>query len=101
MNARPLGNRIVVKPVSEEKESAGGIFIPDCVADQSNQAVVIAVGPGLKNKDGKIITMSVKVNDRIVMGKDTGHKIKLDSEDLVVVTEDDIFAVIEEGESNV
>lgn len=97
MKAKPLSNRVVVKPVVEEKQTPGGIIIPDNVAtNKSNQAIILAVGPGHKNKEGNIVSMTVSVNDRVVISKDAGHKVTIDGEDLVIVTEDDIFAIIED-----
>jgi chaperonin GroES len=96
MALRPLHNRIVVErsEVSEQK-SAGGIIIPDSAKEKPQEATVVAVGPGKLDKDGKRQPMDVKVGDRILIGKYAGSDIKLDNKDYVILTEDEVLAVIE------
>ncbi len=96
MALRPLHNRIVVErsEVSEQK-SVGGIIIPDSAKEKPQEAVVIAVGPGKIDKDGKRQPMDVKVGDRILIGKYSGSDIKLDNKEYVILTEDEVLAVIE------
>lgn len=96
MALRPLHNRIVVErsEVAEQK-SIGGIIIPDSAKEKPQEATVIAVGPGKLDKDGKRQPMDVKVGDRILIGKYAGSDIKLDNKEYVILTEDEVLAVIE------
>jgi chaperonin GroES len=96
MALRPLHNRIVVErsEVSEQK-SIGGIIIPDSAKEKPQEATVIAVGPGKLDKDGKRQSMDVKVGDRVLIGKYAGSDIKLDNKEYVILTEDEVLAVVE------
>jgi chaperonin GroES len=94
MKLRPLHDRVVVKRLEEEKKSAGGILIPDTAAEKPLKAQVIAVGPGKRTDDGKIHAPDVKVGDQVLIGKYSGTEVKVDGEDLVVLREDDILAVL-------
>jgi chaperonin GroES len=96
MALRPLHNRIVVErsEVAEQK-SSGGIIIPDSAKEKPQEAVVIAVGPGKLDKDGKRQPMDVKVGDRILIGKYAGSDIKIDNKEYVILTEDEVLAVVE------
>ena len=93
MNLRPLHDRVIVKRLEEEKKSAGGIIIPDNAAEKPVRGEVIAVGPGKKSDDGKVIAMDVKKGDVILFGKYSGSEVKVDGQDLLVMREDDIMAV--------
>ncbi len=94
MKLRPLHDRVVVKRLEEEKKSAGGIIIPDQAAEKPLKAEVVAVGPGKRTDDGKIHAVDVKKGDTVLIGKYSGTEVKLDGQDLVVLREDDILAVI-------
>jgi chaperonin GroES len=94
MSLRPLHDRVIVKRLEEEKKSAGGILIPDSAAEKPTRAEVIAVGPGKRSDDGKIQPVDVKKGDIVLIGKYSGSEIKDDGQDLVVLREDDILAVI-------
>ena len=78
MKIRPLHDRVIVKRLDEERKSAGGIVIPDNVAEKPDQGEVIAVGPGKRNDDGKREPLDVKVGDRILFGKYSGSTVKID-----------------------
>lgn len=95
MNIRPLHDRIVAQRVELEEEVRGGIIIPDSAKDKPQEAKVIAVGPGKLDDSGKRLPVDVKVDDRVLIGKYSGSEIKLDGQDLVILREDDILAVIE------
>ncbi len=95
MNFRPLYDRVLVKRVSSESKSAGGLIIPDTAKEKPQEALVIAVGNGRAMDDGKIRPMTLKVNDRVLFGKYTGDEIKLDGEEHVILREEDILAVLE------
>lgn len=94
MKLRPLHDRVIVKRLEEEKKSAGGILIPDSAAEKPQRGEVIAVGPGRVMDDGKVRPCDVKKGDIVLFGKYSGSEVKLDGEDLVVMKEDDIVAVI-------
>lgn len=92
----PLHNRVVVRRLDPQTQSAGGIIIPDNVAEKSDRAIVIAAGPGLTTKEGVLIPITVKVNDQVLFPARAGQVIKIHGEDLLVLGEDEIFAVITE-----
>jgi len=95
MNFRPLYDRVLVKRVTSESKSAGGLIIPDSAKEKPQEALVIAVGNGRALDDGKIRPMTLKVNDRVLFGKYIGDEIKLDGEEHVILREEDILAVLE------
>lgn len=94
MNIRPLHDRVLVKRVEDEEQVRGGIIIPDTAKEKPQQAEVVAVGPGKVDDDGKRQPMDVKKGDRVLIGKYSGSEIKLDGEDMVILREDEILAVI-------
>ena len=95
MNIRPLHDRVVVKRTEEEKLSPGGIVIPDSATEKPMRGEVIAVGTGKLLDDGKIRPLDVEKGDKILFGKYSGTEIKLDGEDIVVMREDDVLAILE------
>lgn len=95
MKLRPLHDRVVVKRVEEEKKSAGGIFIPDSAAEKPQRGKVLAVGKGKTNEQGDLRPLDVKVGDTVLFGKYSGSEIKWDGDDVLMMREDDILAVIE------
>ena len=95
MKIRPLHDRVVVKRLEEERRSAGGIVIPDNAAEKPDQGEVLAVGPGKTNDKGETKALSVKVGDRVLFGKYSGQTVKVDGDELLVMKEDDLFAVVE------
>ena len=95
MKIRPLHDRVVIKRMEEEKSSPGGIIIPDSATEKPIKGEVIAVGNGKILDDGKVQPLDVKVGDSVLFGKYAGTEIKLDSDELVVMKEDDIMAVID------
>ncbi len=94
MALRPLHDRVIVKRLEEAKTSAGGILIPDSAAEKPLRAEVISVGPGKRSDDGKIHPLDVKKGDKVLIGKYSGTEVKIDGDELVVLREDDIMAVI-------
>jgi len=94
---RPLGDRILVKRLDEEKEqrTAGGIIIPDTAKEKPMEAKVEAVGPGRRLDDGKLVKLDVKVGDRVLIGKYSGTDVKIDGEEYLIMREDDVLGVIE------
>jgi chaperonin GroES len=92
---RPLGNRVLVRRLEPEETLKGGIILPDTAKKKQEQAEVLAVGPGKKDKSGKECAMPVKPGDKILMDKYSGQEIKLDDEELIILRADDIIAIIE------
>ncbi|MFT7115969.1 MAG: chaperonin GroES [Rhodoferax sp.] len=95
MKLRPLHDRVIVKRVENETKTASGIVIPDSAAEKPDQGEVLAVGPGKKNDKGEVSPMAVKVGDRVLFGKYSGQTVKVDGDELLVMKEDDLFAVVE------
>ena len=95
MNLRPLHDRVIVKRLENETKTASGIYIPDNAAEKPGQGEVLAVGPGKRNDKGEQIALNVKVGDRVLFGKYSGQTVKIDGNELLVMKEDDLFAVVE------
>ena len=91
---RPLHDRVVVKRVEAEEKSKGGIIIPDTAKEKPQQGEVVAVGPGGRDENGKLIAMDLKAGDRVLFGKWSGTEVKLDGEELLIMKESDIMGVI-------
>jgi chaperonin GroES len=91
----PLHDRIVIEPVVQEEVLASGIVIPDTAKEKPQQGKVIAVGPGRLDDNGKRISMDVKVGDRVLYAKYTGQEVKIDREELIVISEKDVLAKVE------
>ena len=94
MKFRPLHDRVVVKRIDAEEKSTGGIIIPDTAKEKPSQGEVIAVGPGGRDENGKIVKLDVKAGDRVLFGKWSGTEVKLDGEELLIMKESDIMGVI-------
>jgi len=94
MKIRPLADRLVVKRVKQEEKSKGGIIIPDSAKEKPIEGEVIAVGNGKVQKNGKVRPLDVKGGDRVLFGKYSGNEIKLDGVEHVILTEDDVLAVL-------
>lgn len=96
MNIKPLSNHVLIEPVKEEEKTKAGIFLPDTASkEKSEEGVVIAVGPGKKTDDGKIVPMSVKPGDKVLFTKYGPNEIKIDGKEYLIATESDILAIIE------
>lgn len=95
MKIRPLHDRVVVRRMEEERTTPGGIVIPDNATEKPSQGEVIAIGNGKVLENGEVRKLDVKKGDKILFGKYSGSEVKFDNEDLVVMREDDIMAVIE------
>ncbi|MBZ4184812.1 MULTISPECIES: co-chaperone GroES [Thermomonas] len=93
-NIKPLHDRVVIKRMEEEKLSAGGIVIPDSATEKPIKGEVIAVGTGKMLENGQVRAPQVKVGDKVLFGKYSGTEVKLDGVELLVVKEDDLFAVL-------
>ena len=95
MALRPLNDRVIVKRLDNERTTASGIVIPESAAEKSDQGEVLAVGPGKRTDDGKVLPLDLKVGDKILFGKYAGQSVKVDGEELLVIREEEIFAIIE------
>ncbi|MFA5522240.1 MAG: co-chaperone GroES [Castellaniella sp.] len=95
MALRPLHDRVIVKRLDNERTTASGIVIPDSAAEKPDQGEVVAVGPGKKTEDGKILPVDLKVGDKVLFGKYSGQTVKVDGEELLVIREEEILAVVQ------
>jgi chaperonin GroES len=95
MKIRPLHDRVIVKRLDEEKKTASGLVIPDTAAEKPDQGEVVAVGKGKRGDDGKLIPIDVKVGDRVLFGKYSGQSVRVKSDELLVMREEDIMGVVE------
>ncbi|HLK82494.1 MAG TPA: co-chaperone GroES [Xanthobacteraceae bacterium] len=96
MKFRPLHDRVVVKRIDAEERSAGGIIIPDTAKEKPSQGEVIAVGPGGRDEQGKLIPLDVQVGNRVLFGKWSGTEVKIDGVEYLIMKESDIMGVLEE-----
>ena len=95
MKLRPLHDRVIVKRLDSEVKTASGIVIPDNAAEKPDQGEVLAVGPGKRNDKGDFIALNCKPGDRVLFGKYSGQTVKVDGDELLVMREEDLFAVVE------
>ena len=95
MKFRPLHDRVVVRRIEQEQKTAGGIIIPDTAKEKPQEGEIVAVGPGARNEAGEIVPLDVKPGDRVLFGKWSGSEVKVDGEELLIMKESDIMAVIE------
>jgi len=91
---QPLGDRVLVEPLEAEEKSSGGILIPDTAKEKQQKGIVIAVGKGRVNEDGKLTPLEVKVNDHVLFGRYTGSEVKIGATDYLIIKEDDILGII-------
>jgi len=92
---RPLHNRIIVQRIKDEEKTKGGIIIPDSAKEKPTEGKVIAAGPGRRDEKGHLIAMDVKKGDRVLFGKYSGNEVVLDGEDHLIISEDDVLAILE------
>jgi chaperonin GroES len=95
MKFRPLHDRVMVRRVDPEGKTTGGIIIPDTAQEKPMEGEIVAAGPGKRDEKGKVVPLDVKAGDRILFGKWSGTEIKLDGEDLLIMSESDIMGVLE------
>ena len=95
MKIRPLHDRVIVKRLEEERKTASGIVIPDSAAEKPDQVEIIAIGNGKVLEDGSVLTLDVKVGDKVLFGKYSGQTVKVSGEELLVMREEDIMGVVE------
>ena len=95
MNIRPLHDRVVVRRIEEDTVSAGGIVLPDTASEKPSQGEILAAGPGKKDDDGNRMKLDVGVGDKIIFGQYAGSTVKVDGEELLILSENEIFGVLE------
>ncbi|NGP17372.1 MULTISPECIES: co-chaperone GroES [Devosia] len=95
MGFRPLHDRVVVRRVDSEEKTKGGIIIPDTAKEKPSEGVIVSVGPGARDEQGKINALDVKAGDRVLFGKWSGTEVKLNGEDLIIMKESDIMGIVE------
>jgi chaperonin GroES len=94
MNLRPLHDRVIVKRLDQETKTASGLIIPDAAAEKPDQGEVLAIGNGKVQENGSLRPLEVKVGDRVLFGKYSGQAVKVNGEELLVMREEDIMAVV-------
>jgi len=94
---RPLGDRILVKRIKEEDKTKGGIIIPDTAKEKPSEGEIIAVGPGGRDENGKLIPIDLKTGDRVLFGKWSGTEVKIDGVDYLIMKESDIMGVLDQS----
>ena len=97
MKFRPLHDRVVVTRIDPEAKSAGGIIIPDTAKEKPQEGRVVAIGPGGRDENGKLIPIDVKIGDRVLFGKWSGTEVKIDSIEYLIMKESDIMGVLDES----
>jgi chaperonin GroES len=95
MALKPLGDRVVVKPIEQDEITAGGIMLPDTAKEKPQKGTVLAVGPGNRNDAGEHVALDVAVDDTVLFAKYAGTEIKIDGEKVLVLRESDILAIVE------
>lgn len=94
MKFRPLHDRVVVSRIESDTKTPGGIIIPESAAEKPQQGEVIAVGPGARGDDGKVVALDVKEGDKVLFGKWSGTEVKIDGNELLIMKESDIMGVL-------
>ena len=95
MKFRPLHDRVLIRVLDSEEKTSGGIIIPDTAKEKPQEGEVVAVGPGAKSEDGKIVSMDVKVGDIVLFGKWSGTEVKIDGTEYSIMKESDIMGIAE------
>ena len=95
LKLKPLGSRVVIEPIEQEEITAGGIVLPETAKEKPQQGLVLAVGQGDRDEDGKRIAMDVSVGDKVLFAKYSGTEIKMDGKKLLILRESDILAIVD------
>ncbi len=95
LKLKPLGSRVVIEPIEQEEITAGGIVLPETAKEKPQQGMVLAVGQGDRDEDGKRIAMDVSVGDKVLFAKYSGTEIKMDGKKLLILRESDILAIVD------
>ncbi len=96
LNLKPLGDRLVIKPLEGEEVTPSGLVLPETAKEKPQKGEVLSVGPGARDEDGKRIAMDVKAGDKVLFAKYAGTEIKIDSEKLLILRESDVLAIVTE-----
>jgi chaperonin GroES len=99
MTLKPLHDRLIVRPAKPEEVTKGGIILPDTAKEKPVQGEVLAAGPGKYDEAGKLTPIGVKIGDNVLYGKYSGTEVTLDGEDVLIMRESDVFAIVENGQS--
>jgi chaperonin GroES len=94
LNLKPLGDRLVIKPLEQEEVTASGIVLPETAKEKPQKGEVLAVGPGARDEDGKRIAMDVKAGDTVLFAKYAGTEFKIDSDKVLILRESDVLAIV-------
>ena len=94
MKFRPLHDRVLIRVLDSEEKTSGGIIIPDTAKEKPSEGEVVAVGPGIINKDGKRNPLEVKPGDKILFSKYSGDEVKIDGKDLMIIKEEDVIGIL-------
>jgi chaperonin GroES len=94
LSLKPLGNRVVVEPLEQEEVTAGGIVLPETAKEKPQQGLVLSIGPGERDEDGKRIPMDVAAGDKVLFAKYSGTEIKMDGKKLLILRESDLLAIV-------
>lgn len=97
MNLKPLGDRVVVRPVEMDDQTTSGLFLPETAKEKPQQGTIVAAGPGARKETGERISMDVQVNDTVLYAKYAGTSIKLEGQEYLILKESDILAIVENG----
>ncbi len=95
LNLKPLGDRVVVEPLEKEERTASGIILPETAKEKPQEGEIVAVGPGRRDDDGKLIAMDVKKGDTVLYAKYAGTEVKIEDKKLLILKESDILAIVE------
>jgi chaperonin GroES len=95
LSLKPLGNRVVVEPLEQEEITAGGIVLPETAKEKPQQGLVLSIGPGDRDEDGKRIPMDVAVGNKVLFAKYSGTEIKMDGKKLLILRESDLLAIVQ------
>ena len=95
MKIRPLSDRVLVKRVDEQEKTSGGLHIPDSAKEKPTEAIVVAVGSGKIQEDGKTRSLEIKAGDKVLLGKYSGNEVRMDGVDYLILSEDEVLAIVE------
>jgi len=95
LNLKPLGDRVVVEPTEKEERTASGIILPETAKEKPQEGEILAIGPGRRDDDGKLIPMDVKKGDTVLYAKYAGTEVKIEDKKLLILKESDILAIVE------
>jgi len=95
LSLKPLGNRVVVEPIEQEEVTAGGIVLPETAKEKPQQGLVLSIGPGDRDENGKRIPMDVATGDKVLFAKYSGTEIKMDGKKLLILRESDLLAIVQ------